>query len=113
MSTKVIPSQKFKSLFAGYRKKAIFVNKLSDNEPRRFNTASYWDGGSKTDHHIYNLASGQLGIPPVGSYPMFQAEYILKPGEIHITTGCFCGKPATAFLDYFPCDEEKVKEFFN
>lgn len=77
------------------RKRSFFVSVISDTEVERvFNTASYWDGGSKDTYTVRNLATGETSSPPCGSYPTFTVDYTLPRGSVLIAGGVFCGKPS-------------------
>lgn len=107
-----IPTDKFKSL-VGYRKRKIRACKFDSEGERVLRTASYWDGGSKSDYLVINLDNNKETIPPAGEYPNFSAYYPLKQGEMMIEYGIFMGKQSTARVSYFPSDSERVKQYFN
>lgn len=75
--------------------KRNFVLYVDDRADCPINTASYWDGGSKTSYSVLNMVTGATGYCPTGSYPTFQAEYVLKAQELLIETSIFLGKPGT------------------
>ena len=81
--------------------------------PRTFNTASYWDGGSRDIYSVLNLAIGGYTYPPTGSYPTFQAEYELPYGNVLITSGVFNGKPSTVTVDYYEVDKQQVEQWLG
>lgn len=76
-------------------------------------TASYWDEGSKSVFSVLNRATGQRFTPPTGTYPTFQAQYEMKPGEIVIETGTSSGKPATPAINCRPDEVEETKKFLG
>ncbi len=80
---------------------------------RPINTASYWDGGSKTSYRVLNMLTKQEGIPPCGSYPTFQAEYQLKPQELLIETSVFMGKPGTPRFTCRADDQEMARRLLG
>lgn len=77
------------------------------------NTASYWDGGSKTTYTVINMLTGKTGFPPTGSYPTFQAEYLLGPQELMMETSVFCGKPGTPRFECRADDEQLARKFLG
>jgi hypothetical protein len=77
------------------------------------NTASYWNGGSKTSYTVINMLTGAQGIPPCGQYPTFQASYTLRPQELLMETGVFCGKPGTARFNCRTEDEALARKFLG
>ncbi|HSS99651.1 MAG TPA: hypothetical protein VLK33_21595 [Terriglobales bacterium] len=106
-----------------YHKMTEQAKRLSGSRKREFgfypdanrpqNTASYWDGGSKTSYTVINMLTGQTGIPPCGSYPTFQASYTLQPQELLMETGIFAGKPGTARFNCRSEDEELARKFLG
>ena len=102
-------NQRAKSL-SGSRKKQ-FGFYATDHH--NFNTASYWDDGSKTEYTVINMLTGQTGHPPCGSYPSFQAEYTLQAQELLMETGWFMGKPSTPRFTCRADDEMMARKFLG
>jgi hypothetical protein len=73
-------------------------------------TASYWDGGSKSVYTVYNMQTGARHTPPTGVYPMFVANYVLKPYEVLVVTGVFQGKPSTPAIRVRESDSAMFEE---
>ena len=80
---------------------------------RTFNTASYWDGGSRNIYSVLNLAIGGYTYPPCGSYPNFQASYELPIGSVLISGGTFNGKLSTVTIDYYEVDKPIVEKWLG
>jgi hypothetical protein len=93
----------------GYRKREFFLC-ITD---RPINTASYWDGGSKSEYIVRDMTSGRVFTPPAGRYPDFVAEYALKPGEMLISFGIFRGKLAYASITCLEEDFARVQQFLG
>ncbi len=86
---------------------------FSADSTRPENTASYWDGGSKTTYSVINMLTGATGYCPCGSYPTFQASYELKSQELLIETSIFLGKPGLARFTCRPDDEALARKFLG
>ena len=101
----------------GYRKHKASFSVFS--HPVRVN--SYWDGGSRDEFSMVQLATQDVThLPASGSHPFFDVERrglanqsnsmvdvdgagnvylkVLPPGWALIQHGTFCGKPATAHV---------------
>lgn len=77
-------------------------------------TNSYWDGGSRTQFEVLNIDTGARGVPSPGIYPWTTPNnYTLKPGEIMIETGTFCGKPSWPCISCRPDDEQRVRQWLQ
>ena len=96
---------------SGSRKKQFGFYVQNDNRP--INTASYWDGGSKTSYEVVNMLTGARGLPPCGSYPSFKAEYALQAQELLIETSVFMGKPGTPRFTCLSNDEDLARKFLG
>jgi hypothetical protein len=93
----------------GTRKRDFYLNLRQS-----ISTDSYWDGGSRTQYEVLNIDTGARFIPPAGSYPWTtQNIYTLKPGDVVIATGVFCGKPARPSFSCLPEDNDRVKKFLG
>lgn len=112
--------------FPNYKKRNAFVSAFSD---RGQNINSYWDGGSRSEHAIVELATLKLKALPTRTHPFFDlagrgvanvednfvtidhvGNVTLKaipPGFVLVTAGTFCGKPATAHFHFHPADMPK------
>src|SRR5512147_1800345 len=111
--TKYKATNKVKELTFGTdsaRKRDFVFSTLSRPQ---VNTASYWSEGSKDNYKVINLDTKQTIIPPAGSYPMFQAEYTMKPGDVLINTGVCCGKPSQAYIYCLAEDETRVRAWLG
>lgn len=111
-----------KSAFPGYKKREATIAPFTSA-----NINSYWDGGSRSEYVLIDVATGRRLALPTSSHPYFDvARYgaegensILKidhvgnmtllavpPNAVLIEAGTFCGKPATARImahaDLFP-----------
>lgn len=98
-----------KSLSGSKKKQFGFYAKVD----RPCNTASYWSDGSRDYYSVVNMLTGATGTPPCGQYPMFKAEYQLKPQELLINTSIFAGKPGTARFECRPEDEALARKFLG
>ena len=103
-------TQQSKAL-SGSRKKQFGFYVDSSNRP--MNTASYWDGGSKTSYEVINMITKKRGFPPTGSYPTFKAEYQLQAQELMIETSIFLGKPGTPRFTCRAEDEQLARQFLG
>lgn len=97
--------------WSGSRKKQFGF--YVDSNQSTHNTASYWDGGSKTTYTVINMLTRQTGNPPCGSYPTFKAEYTLNPQELLMETSVFMGKPGTPRFTCRADDEELARRFLG
>ena len=109
MNTYYPMTNQAKSL-SGSRKKQFG---FAADSTRPENTASYWDGGSKTTYSVINMLTRQSGYPPTGSYPTFKAEYTLNPQELLVETSIFMGKPGTPRFTCRPEDEQLARKFLG
>jgi hypothetical protein len=111
--------------FPGYKKHNAF---LSAFHPMNIN--SYWDGGSKDEFAIVELATMQCKPLPVSTHPYFDVAgrgmanqdngivesdhvgnlllKILPPGFALVRGGIFCGKTATAHVYLNPDNFSKL-----
>lgn len=104
--------------FPSYRKHNAYLRAF----PSEVNINSYWDGGSRSEFAIVELATGKRRNLPTSSHPYFdvarygvQGEnqvlridsaggvYLkeLPEGFALVEAGTFCGKPSTATV-YVP-----------
>ena len=84
----------------GSRKRKAFVSTHSC-KPRKL--MSYWSGGSITEYTAFNSKGGILNIP-VGTDPFRYhdtPEWTPSPGDVLVTSGTSCGKPATPHIIFF------------
>jgi len=102
---KVTPE--IKGLLYSYKKKTVFIQAYPPDT--EYHIDSYWDGGSKTTYTLINLL-GSCSFPtPEKSSKGYPGNYYkLRPGEILLSTGFFCGKPATAGFAFREDDKEAV-----
>jgi hypothetical protein len=111
--------------FPSYRKLTAF---LSPFHPMTVN--SYWDGGSRDEYAIVELATMQRKSMPTSTHPYFDvARYgmsdkenevisvdhvgnitlkILPEGFALVAAGTFCGKPMTANVYVNPANLAKL-----
>ena len=102
--------------FPSYRKQKAFVSVFNGG----VNVNSYWDGGSKDEYAIVELATLQRHPLPTSSHPFFDVARhglanrrtevasvdrvgnvtlnMLPDGFVLVSAGTFCGKPATAHV---------------
>ena len=103
--------------FPNYRKHRAYVSAIGEHGVR---INSYWDGGSRKEFGIVELASGRSHGLPTASHPYFDVARngaagtenaaisvddrgnatlkILPDGFALIQAGTSCGKPATAHI---------------
>lgn len=103
--------------FPNYRKKTASIDLFSEYG---HSINSFWDGGSRDEYAVVELATGQKKNLPTSSHPYFDLAAhgvvnqeseavvvdgrgnatlkILPEGFVLIQAGTFCGKPATARL---------------
>ncbi len=77
------------------------------------NTASYWDGGSRDEWAIRDLAFNITGYPPSGKFPDFTAKYLLPLSSLLTKHGVFMGKPATVIVYFHEIDKAAVYQSLN
>ena len=70
-------------------------------------SGTYWDGGSRSDWFLINLASMKAvplahQNPPQFGGPKEDPIQPLEPGYALICAGVFCGKPATPVVYFHP-----------
>jgi len=109
-----------RAAFPAYRKTKAYLSMFSGNG---IDINSYWDGGSRHEYAIVDLATLQRKSLPTRTHPYFDiarqglanAENAditvddkgnvtlkrLPDGFALVQAGTFCGKPATAFV-YVP-----------
>lgn len=104
-----------KAAFPGYKKHKAFLSAFG---PTTIN--SYWDGGSRDEYALVELATLRTKPLPTASHPFYDVtahgmanttgEYVtidrvgnirlnvLPEGFALVSAGTFCGKPATAHV---------------
>ena len=109
--------------FPNYRKRSAFVSVFGE---RGQNINSYWDGGSRDEYAIVELATLARKSLPTSTHPYFdisarglsstQDDYVtidhvgnvslkrIPQGYALVSAGTFCGKPATAHVYFHPAD---------
>lgn len=107
-----------RTAFPDYRKRRAFVSVF---HPTRIN--SYWDGGSRDEFAIVEIATGTRKALPTTTHPYFDLAgrgianmadqfvsvdhvgnvtlNVLPDGFALVSAGTFCGKPAMAHV-YLP-----------
>lgn len=70
---------------------------------------TFWDGGSRSDYHLVEIATGQIQALPRSDPPQFggvkaAVTRAIEPGFAVIRSGVFCGKPSTPSI-YIRNDE--------
>lgn len=103
--------------FPSYRKLHAYVSTFPEHG---MNINSYWDGGSKREYALVELATMQRKVLPTSTHPFFEiAERglanqhttvvetdhvgnitlkMIPEGYALVESGTFCGKPATAHI---------------
>ena len=106
--------------FPSYRKKTCFFSAFNGEQ----NINSYWDGGSRDEYAVVELASMRRIPMPMASHPYFDVAVhglasketeavrsdhagniylkVLPVGFALVSAGTFCGKPATAHIYFNP-----------
>lgn len=117
-----------KAAFPDYRKRDAVVTVWGGSH----SINSYWDGGSRSEYAIIELATLQRHPLPTSTHPYFdvaarglanaQDEHIsidrvgnvtlkhLPDGFVLVQAGTFCGKPATAYVRVPPNNMPKLLE---
>lgn len=97
MKSESRPASAFRQyLPADYRKKTVLV--ALDVPPRSASVNSYWDGGSRADYTLYRDGKAHSVARSPG-FPKFENQTIeLQPGDVFVSHGISCGKPATAYI---------------
>jgi hypothetical protein len=112
--------------FPSYRKMTAFLSPW----PGSMNINSYWDGGSRDEYAIVELATMQRKPMPTSTHPYFDvARYglankdngvvetdhvgnitlkLLPEGFALVAAGTFCGKPMTANVYVNPANLAKL-----
>lgn len=112
--------------FPSYRKHTAFLSVFPQSGTQ---INSYWDGGSRSEFAVVELATGKVKQLPTRSHPYFdvarygvhgQDEHIsvdyagnitlkvLPEGFALVEAGTFCGKPATARVLLNPANMAKL-----
>jgi hypothetical protein len=93
----------------GYRKRRLMLVLAERVELH----GDYWDGGSKTTYHTYDLRGGGRRTLP-GANPFTAGrERRYEPtsgGVVVVTTEVFCGKPGTMTVHVHPDDYPLLTE---
>lgn len=111
--------------FPNYRKRTAWIRVWSGSQ----NINSYWDGGSRDEYAIVELATMTRRPMPTVGHPYFEVKAqgvptgsdsfvevdhvgnvtlkILPAGYVLVQAGTFCGKPATARIIANPADMPK------
>jgi len=104
--------------FPSYRKRTAYIAPFGASQ----SINSYWDGGSKAEYAIVEIATLRESPLPSSTHPAYeianrglantQDEYVtidragnvrlksIPAGFVLITAGTSCGKPATAILHF-------------
>lgn len=112
--------------FPDYKKRRAFLSEFYSGK----NINSYWDGGSKSEYAIVELATMSRRPLPTHTHPFFEVAArgmanrdtgvvesdnvgnlhlkILPEGFALVETGWFCGKPATAHVYLNPANLTKM-----
>lgn len=112
--------------FPDYRKRVAYVAAFGG----RMNINSFWDGGSRSEYAIVDLASFRRKALPTATHPYFDIAvhglanqesqaiesdqagncYLkaLPEGFAIVQAGTFCGKSATAFIYVNPANLAKL-----
>lgn len=82
----------------GYRKRSVIVSKVQG--PYQTDVGSHWDGGSRDQYTLIDERGNRSNVTVADSAfngkPNTKIE--VKSGQVLVTHGVFCGKPATAHL---------------
>jgi hypothetical protein len=109
--------------FPNYKKHKAYVSVFSE---RGQSINSYWDGGSRDEHVIVELATLRRKSLPTATHPYFdiaraglassEDSYVsvdhvgnvtlkaIPQGFALVSAGTFCGKPSTAHVYFHPAD---------
>lgn len=115
--------------FPTYKKRTAF---LSEFGAHGVNINSYWDGGSRDEYALVELATGARRTLPTATHPYFDIAgrglanqqddiveidrggnirlKVLPEGFALIRAGWFCGKPAIAHVFLNPANMTKLVE---
>lgn len=116
-----------RAAFPSYKKHKVMVSAFHGG----VNVNSYWDGGSKDEYAIVELATLKRMPLPTRTHPYFEVKAVgmveaakqdsfisidhvgnielnvLPPGYVLVGAGTFCGKPATAHIWFNETDIPK------
>lgn len=85
---------------SGYRKRSVIVSKIQG--PYLASVGSSWDGGSKDSFTLIDEQGrhSDVSVPdsPFNGKPNTKLE--VKSGQVLVSHGVFCGKPATAHITF-------------
>ncbi len=103
--------------FPTYKKHKVMLSVFGEHG---VSINSYWDGGSRSEYVVVDMATGKRHALPTHSHPYFdvsrrglastenadvQVDHVgnvtlkhLPEGLALVEAGTFCGKPATAFI---------------
>lgn len=93
------------------KKRDFYLNTCGEGNP--LNTASFWDGGSKSTYSVLNIDTKQSKHPSIGVFPTFESKTVLEANEILIETGVTCGKPSRPMITCRKSELEKVMGFLG
>lgn len=93
--------------FPGYRKAKAFIHRTTS--VRMDDT--YWDGGSISHYAFVGIQTGSVFPTPGYAPPQFGGPKVtpdipVAAGVLCVSTGTFCGKPATAAVYVNPVDAD-------
>jgi hypothetical protein len=93
----------------GYRKRKVWIHV---SESVTFSQVN-WDGGSKSEYHALDLATGKLSSPDMGRKAPWENPFegmtvAIPDGVVIARTGYFCGKPSTLALYVNPANMPKL-----
>ena len=113
--------------FPSYRKHGAVISEFPEHG---VNINSYWDGGSRDEYAIVELASNTRKALPTSTHPYFDVarrglvnpespdvavDHVgnitlkhLPEGFALVSAGTFCGKPATAHVYLNPANLTKL-----
>lgn len=113
--------------FPGYKKHKAWLRTMG---PSGQGINSYWDGGSRAEYALVDLATGRRVALPTNTHPYFDIARaglagaedsavvvdhrgnvtlkILPEGIALVQAGTFCGKPATATVILNPANMAKL-----
>ena len=106
MKTQCFKATSRSKAFSGSGKRQIMVSEAYS--PKQ-STASYWNEGSRDYYTVFNRNDRAQFNPDAGTYPHFQAEHTLQPGDVLMETGFTQGKPSTPRFTCLKGELEEMK----